>query len=145
MKPKLKLQLTLTGKTSAILGKINDFNKVTFCLIINFSRPTLMNLSAVGVLPDLRSPESIVNDIECKEKILSDVLNLDRLRISLDQKTSTKNKAKEEEIIKKELPKDTVEEYVINKIETNFLEEKSNNKPTIKGKNRMLHKHIILN
>ncbi|CAH1122964.1 unnamed protein product [Ceutorhynchus assimilis] len=48
---------------------------------LSYTRPTLMNLSAVGVLPDLRSPESIVNDIENKEKILSDVLNLEKLTI----------------------------------------------------------------
>lgn len=35
----------------------------------------------VGVLPDLRSPESIVNEIKEKEKILSDVLNLDKATI----------------------------------------------------------------
>lgn len=48
----------------------------------NLIRPTLMNLSTVGVLPDLRSPESIINDIEYKEKILADVLSLDKVKIS---------------------------------------------------------------
>ncbi|XP_056630602.1 WD repeat-containing protein CG11141 [Diorhabda sublineata] len=47
----------------------------------NLTRPTIMNLSTVGVLPDLRSPESIKYDIEYKEKILADVLNLDKIRI----------------------------------------------------------------
>jgi hypothetical protein len=44
-----------------------------------------MTLSSVGVLPDLRSPESIQNDIEYKEKILADILNLDKIKISLDK------------------------------------------------------------
>ncbi|XP_044270241.1 WD repeat-containing protein CG11141 [Tribolium madens] len=48
-------------------------------------KPTLMTLSSVGVLPDLRSPESIQNDIEYKEKILADMLSLDTIKISLDQ------------------------------------------------------------
>ncbi|RZC43344.1 WD repeat-containing protein, partial [Asbolus verrucosus] len=51
----------------------------------SFIKPTLMTLSSVGVLPDLRSPESIQNDIEYKEKILADVLNLDKVKISLDK------------------------------------------------------------
>lgn len=41
----------------------------------------VMNLSAMGVLPDLRSPDSIQNDIEYKEKILADVLNFDGITI----------------------------------------------------------------
>ncbi|KAG5880173.1 hypothetical protein JTB14_001663 [Gonioctena quinquepunctata] len=49
---------------------------------LSYTRPTLMNLSAVGVLPDLRSPESIRYDIEYKEKILADVLSLDKVKIS---------------------------------------------------------------
>ncbi|EEZ99531.1 WD repeat-containing protein CG11141-like Protein [Tribolium castaneum] len=48
-------------------------------------KPTLMTLSSVGVLPDLRSPESIQNDIEYKERILADMLSLDTIKISLDQ------------------------------------------------------------
>ncbi|XP_076263028.1 WD repeat-containing protein CG11141 isoform X2 [Rhynchophorus ferrugineus] len=48
----------------------------------NFIKPTLMNLSTVGILPDLRSPESIINDIEYKEKILADVLSLDKIKIT---------------------------------------------------------------
>jgi hypothetical protein len=50
-----------------------------------YIKPTLMTLSSVGVLPDLRSPESIQNDIEYKEKILADILNLDKIKISLDK------------------------------------------------------------
>ncbi|KAJ3660359.1 hypothetical protein Zmor_004810 [Zophobas morio] len=50
-----------------------------------YIKPTLMTLSSVGVLPDLRSPESIQNDIEYKEKILADILNLDKVKISLDK------------------------------------------------------------
>lgn len=50
----------------------------------NCIKPTLMTLSSVGVLPDLRSPESIQNDIEYKEKILANILNLDKVKIVLD-------------------------------------------------------------
>lgn len=50
------------------------------------TKPTLMSLSSIGILPDLRSPESIQNDISYKEKILADVLNLDRIKLpSLDK------------------------------------------------------------
>ncbi|CAG9816312.1 unnamed protein product [Phaedon cochleariae] len=49
---------------------------------LSYTRPTIMNLSAVGVLPDLRSPESIKNDIEYKEKILADILSLDKVKIN---------------------------------------------------------------
>ncbi|CAG9856156.1 unnamed protein product [Phyllotreta striolata] len=49
---------------------------------VNCIKPTIMNLSTVGVLPDLRSPESIKYDIEYKEKILADVLNLDKVKLS---------------------------------------------------------------
>ncbi|KAL3284748.1 hypothetical protein HHI36_018892 [Cryptolaemus montrouzieri] len=45
---------------------------------INVTRPTIMNLSSVGAFPDLRSPQSIQNDIELKEKMLADVLNFDK-------------------------------------------------------------------
>ncbi|KAL1516897.1 hypothetical protein ABEB36_000733 [Hypothenemus hampei] len=52
--------------------------------VLNCTKPTLMNLSMVGVLLDLRSPDSIVNDIKQKEKILSDVLNLQELTFDVD-------------------------------------------------------------
>uniref|UniRef100_A0A6P7H1U1 Uncharacterized protein LOC114345828 n=1 Tax=Diabrotica virgifera virgifera TaxID=50390 RepID=A0A6P7H1U1_DIAVI len=48
----------------------------------NIIKPTIMNLSSVGVLPDLRSPESIKSDIEYKEKLLADILSLDKVKIS---------------------------------------------------------------
>lgn len=48
---------------------------------LSYTRPTIMNLSTVGILPDLRSPQSINYDIEYKEKILADVLNLDKVKI----------------------------------------------------------------
>ncbi|KAF5296060.1 hypothetical protein FQA39_LY12682 [Lamprigera yunnana] len=47
----------------------------------NVIRPTLLNVSTFGMLPDLRSPESIKNDIENKEKILADVLCFDKVKI----------------------------------------------------------------
>lgn len=46
---------------------------------------TLMNLSTVGILPDLRSPESIKNDIEYKEKILANVLSFDKVNVSVEE------------------------------------------------------------
>ncbi|KAK4873241.1 hypothetical protein RN001_015270 [Aquatica leii] len=46
------------------------------------TKPTVMNISTIGILPDLRSPESIKNDIESKEKILADVLCFDKVKIS---------------------------------------------------------------
>ncbi|XP_018575752.1 WD repeat-containing protein CG11141 [Anoplophora glabripennis] len=52
---------------------------------LSYTRPTLMNLSTVGILPDLRSPQSINYDIEYKEKILADVLNLDKVKIVPNQ------------------------------------------------------------
>ncbi|CAG9840353.1 unnamed protein product [Diabrotica balteata] len=48
----------------------------------NIIKPTIMNLSSVGVLPDLRSPESIKSDIEYKERLLADILSLDKVKIS---------------------------------------------------------------
>ncbi|CAH0546365.1 unnamed protein product [Brassicogethes aeneus] len=59
---------------------------------LSFTRPTIMNLSTVGVLPDLRSPESIKNDIEYKERILADVLNLDKVTINLDKLNEANDK-----------------------------------------------------
>lgn len=71
--------------------KQSDMRRSTFSLSSsssderdNYIQPTLMNLSTVGVLPDLRSPDSILNDIEYKEKILADVLNFDKVKINLD-------------------------------------------------------------
>lgn len=52
---------------------------------LSFNKSTIMNLNTVGALPDLRSPDSIQNDIEYKEKILADVLNLDKIQINLDE------------------------------------------------------------
>lgn len=54
---------------------------------LSYTRPTIMNLSTVGILPDLRSPQSINYDIEYKEKILADVLNLDKVKIRPNQPT----------------------------------------------------------
>lgn len=45
----------------------------------NITRPTVMNLSNV-ILPDLRSPDTILNEIEQKEKILADMLNFDKVK-----------------------------------------------------------------
>lgn len=48
----------------------------------NISKPTIMNLSTVSIFPDLRSPDSILNDIEQKERILADVLSFDKIKIN---------------------------------------------------------------
>ncbi|KAJ8955967.1 hypothetical protein NQ314_006816 [Rhamnusium bicolor] len=80
---------TILFKKSKHRKKISSMDASTTSLSSNSSedkelsctRPTIMNLSAVGILPDLRSPESIKYDIEYKEKILADVLNLDKIKI----------------------------------------------------------------
>lgn len=61
-----------------------------------YTQPTLMNLSTVGVLPDLRSPESILNDIEYKEKILANVLNFDKVKVSVEEQEEQETIAAEE-------------------------------------------------
>lgn len=49
---------------------------------VNVAKPTLMTMSTVGVLPDLRSAEKIKSDIEDKEKMLADILCFDRVKMS---------------------------------------------------------------
>lgn len=62
----------------------------------NVIRPTIMNLSTVGILPDLRSPDTIQNEIEEKEKLLADVLSLDKVKLDssnlCDQSTAGESK-----------------------------------------------------
>lgn len=65
----------MTGSTSNLSSSSSDDKETSI------NRPTLMNLSAVGALPDLRSPDSIRSDIQHKEKILADVLNFDKAKI----------------------------------------------------------------
>lgn len=55
------------------------------------TKSTVMNLSTVGVLPDLRSPDTILNDIEQKEKILADMLNLGKMNTKVDSKIKNDN------------------------------------------------------
>ncbi|KAH1003889.1 hypothetical protein HUJ04_003730 [Dendroctonus ponderosae] len=62
---------------------------------LSFTRSTLMNLSTIGVMPDLRSPESITKDIKQKEKILSNVLNLEELSFSLEHDVQAEPHTKE--------------------------------------------------
>lgn len=54
----------------------------------NVSLPTLMNLSTIGLgsglFPDLRSPETLLTDIEAKEKLLEDVLSLKQFNFSFE-------------------------------------------------------------
>lgn len=49
---------------------------------LNIAKPTLMTMSTVGILPDLRSPEKIKSDIEDKERMLADLLCFDRVKVS---------------------------------------------------------------
>lgn len=63
----------------------------------SISKPTMMTMSTVGVLPDLRSPESIKNDIESKEKMLADVLCFNKKKVVLrNEKSETDEKENEE-------------------------------------------------
>ncbi|KAF5295886.1 hypothetical protein FQR65_LT10374 [Abscondita terminalis] len=62
----------------------------------SITKATIMNVSTIGILPDLRSPESIKNDIENKEKILADVLCFDKVKISAEPE-DTSNKARLED------------------------------------------------
>ncbi|GJQ77796.1 hypothetical protein Trydic_g16056 [Trypoxylus dichotomus] len=55
------------------------------------TKPTIMNLSTVSILPDLRSPDSILNDIEHKEKLLADVLSFDKIKINMETLTKSEN------------------------------------------------------
>lgn len=71
-----KKQSDMAGSTSNLSSSSSDDRETSI------SHPTLMNLSTVGALPDLRSPDSILNDIKHKERILADVLNLDKVRIT---------------------------------------------------------------
>ncbi|XP_017777988.1 PREDICTED: WD repeat-containing protein CG11141 isoform X1 [Nicrophorus vespilloides] len=51
----------------------------------SITKPTVMNLSATDMMPDLRSPDSIHNDIVQKEKLLADVLKFDQVKVDLKQ------------------------------------------------------------
>lgn len=49
------------------------------------NRPCMLNVSTIGtIFPDLRSPDSILSDIETKEKLLADMLNLDKIKFALE-------------------------------------------------------------
>ncbi|VEN41927.1 unnamed protein product [Callosobruchus maculatus] len=72
-----KKKSAMEASTTSISSNSSDEKDVN-----TYTQPTLMNLSSVGILPDLRSPESIKYDIEYKEKILADVLNLDKVKIT---------------------------------------------------------------
>lgn len=82
-----------------------------------YTQPTLMNLSTVGVLPDLRSPESIKNDIEYKEKILANVLNFDKVNVSVEEE-----KVEEEEEAQAPVSADLI--FNLNKNDVKNEEEK---------------------
>lgn len=71
-----KKQSDKTKSTSNLSSSSSDDRETSI------NHPTLMNMSAVGGLPDLRSPDSILSDIKHKERILADVLNLDKVRVT---------------------------------------------------------------
>lgn len=49
------------------------------------NRPCMLNVSTIGnLVPDLRSPDSILSDIENKEKLLADMLDLERIKVALE-------------------------------------------------------------
>lgn len=90
-----------------------------------YIKPTLMTLSSVGVLPDLRSPESIQNDIEYKEKILADMLSLDKIKISLDELQENNESCDDENEIP-EIPENDIPVQIATKTKQTVTE----NKPT---------------
>lgn len=53
---------------------INELVKKNICV----TEPTLMSMSTVGQLPDLRSPQTILSSIEQKEKLLAAFLTYDK-------------------------------------------------------------------
>lgn len=73
-----KKKMPMSVSVSSLSSSGSDERESTY------TQPTLMSLSAVGVLPDLRSPESIRNDIEYKEKILANVLNFDKVCVEVE-------------------------------------------------------------
>ncbi|KAK9751564.1 hypothetical protein QE152_g4917 [Popillia japonica] len=94
-------------------------------------KPVLMNVSTVSILPDLRSPDSILNDIEQKEKLLADVLSFDKIKINMDNlkevesPTSTTNASDERKIKNEEVP----ENVCTNIPFTPFIENDTINNP----------------
>ncbi|XP_066151162.1 WD repeat-containing protein CG11141 [Euwallacea fornicatus] len=59
---------------------------------VNFTKPTLMTLSIVGDLPEMKSPETFERELKEKEKILlTDVLKIDKLNICLNQEVPTQS------------------------------------------------------
>lgn len=99
-----KKKMPMSASVTSLSSSGSDERESTY------TQPTLMNLSTVGVLPDLRSPESIRNDIEYKEKILANVLNFDKVCVEEEECDLNKNDAQvgeenveeEEEISSKE-------------------------------------------
>lgn len=96
----------------------------------NFTRPTIMNLSAIGVLPDLRSPESIKYDIEYKEKILADVLNLDKIKIlDMGDGSGANNNSENNDLDEQTIKQNVTDQESIYKPSTSKLVPKSPSYP----------------
>nr|CAH7724039.1 unnamed protein product [Callosobruchus chinensis] len=97
-----------------------------------YTQPTLMNLSSVGILPDLRSPESIKYDIEYKEKILADVLSLDKVKITATASRTQQRSESDCEGEKNEASGSFVEKTVLQpKIKTNVEDRKIETRPKL--------------
>ncbi|XP_071050301.1 WD repeat-containing protein CG11141 isoform X2 [Onthophagus taurus] len=81
------------------------------------SKTINLSESCTPILPDLRSPESIKNDIETKEKLISDILNFDKIKINM--KKADEKKLIDKEFSTKIIPNKILEvkNYESNKIE----------------------------
>lgn len=112
----------------------------------NCVQPTIMNLSTVGILPDLRSPDSILNDIEYKEKILADVLNFDRIKISCDQmngdEKAVKNSSDKEKVLESKSENSTVSSSSSKFNESNAIKDESYKKMDLEE--NLLDKNVPL-
>lgn len=98
-KKKNKAQQQISASVTSLSSSGSDEKDSTYT-----AQSTLMNLSTVGVLPDLRSPESIKNDIEYKERILANVLNFEKANVNVEgvKEEETMDQAVEENVISKE-------------------------------------------
>lgn len=77
---KTKHNNCMTSSTTSVSSNSSDSEKDVGKVI----KPSIMNLSTVGLVPDLRSPETILNDIKEKEDKLADILNIGNIKINLD-------------------------------------------------------------
>lgn len=73
-----KKSIGMSASTTSLSSSSSDEKE---CKIVT---PAIMNLSSVGILPDLRSPDTILNDIKEKESILANILNIDNVKINME-------------------------------------------------------------